>query len=123
MAFTPNVRAHRPPSPDLSKLQNSKATVPNANGGSVQRAGSASCSAYSKNLLSNLSLLAVRPGCATAPGTITANHAKYTKSIRVFRVVRGQKNSPPAQRRIFTSNLRTPPNDPSSATRPTRRVD
>src|SRR5688500_8623279 len=32
-----NVRAHRPPSPDLSKLQNSKAPVPRANGGSLQR--------------------------------------------------------------------------------------
>src|SRR5882762_1320200 len=28
------------------------------------------------------------------PGTITANHAKYTKRIRVFRVVRGQKICP-----------------------------
>src|SRR6266571_1275891 len=33
----PNDPAHRPPSPDLSKLQNSKALVPSANGGSVQR--------------------------------------------------------------------------------------
>jgi hypothetical protein len=35
-AFTqPNVPAHRPPSPDLSKFQNSKAPVPSADGGSV----------------------------------------------------------------------------------------
>src|SRR6266511_4902340 len=41
-ARTPsNVRAHRPPSPDFSKFQNSKALVPSANGGSVQRSGSA----------------------------------------------------------------------------------
>ena len=63
-----------------------------------------------KNLRSNLSRLAVRPGRATAPGTVTANHAKYTKRIRVFRVVRGQKISPPTQGQIFISNLRTPPN-------------
>ena len=36
-----NDGAHRPPSPDWSKLQNSKAPVPRANGGSVQRSGSA----------------------------------------------------------------------------------
>src|SRR6266511_336341 len=76
----PNVGAHRPPIPDFSKLQNSKAPVPSANGGSVQRSGSATCSAYSKNLRPNLSRLVVRPGRATVPGTITANHAKYTKT-------------------------------------------
>src|SRR6185503_13726275 len=39
-----NVRDHRPPRPDLSKFQNSKALVPSANGGSVQRSGSAAIS-------------------------------------------------------------------------------
>src|SRR5437899_13057405 len=46
----PNDQAHRPPSPDLSKLQNSKASVPNANGGSVQRPCSAACSVHHNNL-------------------------------------------------------------------------
>src|SRR5256885_14100345 len=32
---------------------------------------------------------------AKSPRTVTANHAKYTKRIRVFRVVRGQKICPP----------------------------
>jgi len=65
-----------------------------------------------KNRLSNLSRLAERLGRATAPGTITANHAKHTKRIRVFRVVRGQKNS--LRQLNFTLSVldaRTPPND------------
>src|SRR5437867_9937332 len=40
---------YRPPSPHLSKVQNSKASVPSANGGSVQRS-SASQSSSVKNL-------------------------------------------------------------------------
>jgi len=36
--------------------------------------------------------------------TVTANHAKYTKRIRVFRVVRGQKNL------SSKLNMRSPPN-------------
>ena len=47
-----NVRAHRPPSPDSGNFQNSKAPVPSANGGSVQRSGSAPQSSSLKNLLS-----------------------------------------------------------------------
>ena len=39
--FTPNAGAHRPPSSDFWKTQNSKAPVPSANGGSVQRSSAA----------------------------------------------------------------------------------
>jgi len=59
----------------------------------VQRHCSATRFSFSKNLRLNRSALAVRPGRAAAPGTITANHAEYTKRIRVFRVVRGQEKS------------------------------
>src|SRR6266568_7502327 len=50
LALMSNVRAHRPPSPDLSKFQSSKAPVPSANGGSVQRSGSAIQGSSLKNL-------------------------------------------------------------------------
>src|SRR5258708_5366118 len=48
--MTPNDPAHRPPSPGLSKFQNSKASVPSPNGGSVQRSGSAIQGSSLKNL-------------------------------------------------------------------------
>src|SRR5881628_1055840 len=47
------------------------------------------------------------PATLRAPGTITADHAEYTKrNPRILRVPRSKK-SPPAQHQIFTSNLRT----------------
>src|SRR6266480_5967543 len=40
--------------------------------------------------------------------TLTANHAKYTKRIRVFRVVRGQKICPPTQPALTPNEKREP---------------
>ena len=52
--------------PWLWKTQNSKAPVPSANGGSVQRPGSATCSSNLKNLRPTLSGSALTAGLATA---------------------------------------------------------
>src|SRR2546423_1521489 len=62
----PNDQAHRPPSPDFWKTQNSKAPVPSANGGSVQRPCSATCSFHSQNLRPTRSGSAVTASLATA---------------------------------------------------------
>ena len=88
----PNDPAHRPPRSDLSNVQNSKAPVPSANGGSVQRSCSATCSAYSK--ISGQ--ICPHSPCGPAslrPGTITADHAEYTKrSPRIPRGPRSKKS-------------------------------
>src|SRR6266516_3928952 len=70
---------YRPPSPDSCKIQNSKAQVRSANGGSVQRHCSATCSFHLKNLRSDS--LRQRSGgrpCHCARN-VTAKYAKYTK--------------------------------------------
>jgi hypothetical protein len=47
-----------------------------------------------KNFRSNLSRLAVGPGPTTAPGTIKANFAKYTKRKPRHPVIRRQNGEP-----------------------------
>ena len=78
-SLMPNDQAHRPPSPDFWKTQNSKAPAPSANGGSVQRPCSATCSSNLKNLRSD----SFRKRCDNRPGhcarNVTEKPAKLTK--------------------------------------------
>ncbi len=126
----PNDRAHRPPNPDLSKHQNSKAPVPSANGGSVQRSGSAiQSSSTQKSPVSNSGLAATAVH-ATAPGNVTAKEAKDTKRNPRPCVSSALKNlypppSPPgsnlpASLRLCVSALKSAPSKRKGAKTPSR---
>ena len=127
-------QAHRPPSPDFWKTQNSKAPVPSANGGSVQRPCSATCSFHHKNLRPTLSGSAVTAGLATAQRIKPRMTRMDTdKNIHVIRamILRLPIPQEETEDRVRLRRLRCllftapgvpmPPNDP--ATRPARRVD
>ena len=77
--------------PWLWKTQNSKAPVPSANGGSMQRPFSATCSFHHKNLRPTLSGSAVTAGLATAQRI--KPRMDTDKNIHVIRVIRGEKKS------------------------------
>ena len=85
-----NVGAHRPPSPDLSKFQNSKVPVPSANGGSVQRSGSAIQGSSLKNLQRRPTRADGRPAHDARKCTheTLKTHEKKSARIREIRVKR-----------------------------------
>src|SRR5437588_11012816 len=57
-------------------------------------------------------------------GNVTANHGKHTKESASICVHLRSMNSPcQLQRCVYTWDARSPPNDLSSATRPTGRVN
>src|SRR6266487_3070023 len=125
----PNVRAHRPPSPDLPKLPNSKAPVPRANGGSVRRSGSAiqRSSTQKSPLTRSLQERNDDRRCHCA-GNVTAKHAKRNKRNPRPCVSSAVKNlyappSPPgsnlpASLRVCASALKPPPSKRKGAKTP-----
>src|SRR5262245_46776619 len=97
----PNDAAHRPPSPDCSKFQNSKALVPSANGGSVRRSGSAIPGSSLKNLLTQHRRLIL-----VLRQNVTANTQRNPRRRETSRPRNQQEVTEETEDRVYLRSLR-----------------